>query len=241
VYIDPFLSGGDAAFLETVAASIGRRDAVIAAIDLAGSSRTLLRPSDLAAEVARGLLDRQVADRLTAGDSRRVVQGSRDVFYKTFAPPARIVIVGATHIAQILAELAKLAGYGVVVIDPRDGYAATGRFAGVALLADWPKAALDTVGLDAFTAVVALAHVAHLDDEALIAALNSPCVYVGALGSRKNHDKRCARLKAHGLPDAAIARIRAPIGLDIGALTPAEIAVAILADIIASVRGKLVV
>lgn len=160
-----------------------------------------------------------------------------DVFLHALVPPARIVVVGASHIGQVLAEIAKLAGYEVQVVDPRSAFAAPDRFPGITLHAEWPQDVLPKIGLDPYTAVVALAHVGHIDDEALKLALRSDCLYVGALGSSRNHAKRRERLLEAGITEAEIARIRAPIGIDIGAQTPAEIAVSVMAEIIRAVRG----
>jgi xanthine dehydrogenase accessory factor len=153
-------------------------------------------------------------------------------------PPARIIVVGASHIGQVLAEIARLAGYEVQVVDPRTAFASPDRFPGITLHTDWPQDVLPKIGLDPYTAVVALAHVGHIDDEALKLALRSDCLYVGALGSSRNHAKRRERLLAAGLTEADLAKIRAPIGIDIGAQTPAEIAISIMAEIVRAVRGS---
>jgi xanthine dehydrogenase accessory factor len=160
-----------------------------------------------------------------------------DVFLHALVPPARIVVVGASHIGQVLAEIARLAGYEVQVVDPRTAFASADRFPGITLHAEWPQDVLPKIGLDPYTAVVALAHVGHIDDEALKLALRSDCLYVGALGSSRNHAKRRERLLAAGITEEEIGHIRAPIGIDIGAQTPAEIAVSVMAEIIRAVRG----
>jgi xanthine dehydrogenase accessory factor len=152
-------------------------------------------------------------------------------------PPPRIVVVGATHMAQVLADLVRHMGYDLVVVDPRTGFAAPARFPGVRMVTEWPQEALPALGLDAYTAVAALSHVGHIDDEALKCAVRSECFYIGALGSRKNHAKRVERLAAAGLTAAEIERIRSPIGLDIGASSPPEIAASVLAEIIRHLRG----
>jgi len=178
-----------------------------------------------------------VAERFRSGKSKLVEDPSGDVFLHALVPPARIVIVGATHIAQLLSEMVKLVGYELIVVDPRTAYASDERFADVRMVTEWPQDALPQIGLDPFTAVVTLAHVGHIDDEALKVALKGECLYVGALGSRRNHAKRVERLKEAGLTDDEIAKIRAPIGIDIGAQTPAEIAVSVMADLISALRG----
>jgi hypothetical protein len=147
-------------------------------------------------------------------------------------PRPRILIIGATHIGQMLAQLVTLAGYEVAVIDPRTAFAAEARFPGIRLDTEWPQDAIPKVGLDPYTAVVALAHVGHIDDEALKLAMRSECFYVGALGSRRNHAKRTERLQAAGFSAEEIARIHSPIGINIGAQNPQEIAISIMAEIV---------
>ena len=151
-------------------------------------------------------------------------------------PPLRLAIVGAVHIAQPLAEMARLAGHDVTLIDPREAFASEARFPGQHLVHDWPDAALARHGLDHRTAVVTLTHDSKLDDPALLAALRSPVFYIGALGSTRTHAKRVARLAEAGLTEDEIARIDAPIGLDIGARSPAEIAIAILGELTERLR-----
>lgn len=164
--------------------------------------------------------------------------GEQQWFVHVFNPPLRMVVVGAVHIAQSLVPMARIAGYDVVVVDPRGAFATEARFPGVTLSDEWPDDALGELALDARTAVVTLTHDPKLDDPALQVALRSPVFYVGSLGSRKTHAKRIARLREAGLAEAEIRRIRAPVGLDIGAVTPAEIAVSIMADVIATLRAR---
>jgi xanthine dehydrogenase accessory factor len=161
----------------------------------------------------------------------------RDYFVDVRLPGPRLVLVGAVHVAQALAPMARLAGFDVVVVDPRGAYAAPERFPQMALDMRWPEEALPELGLDAFTALVVLTHDPRIDDPALIAALGSACFYVGALGSRATHARRLERLISRGLADQTLARLRGPVGLDIAAVSPAEIAVAILAEIILA-RGQ---
>jgi xanthine dehydrogenase accessory factor len=151
-------------------------------------------------------------------------------------PPPRLVAIGAVHISQALAPLARIAGFDVTILDPRTAFATPERFPDTNLLAEWPDEALPKIGLDPYTALAALTHDPKIDDGPIAAALAAGCFYVGALGSRKTHGKRVERLRAAGVADEAIARIRAPIGLAIGAASPAEIAVAVLAEIIAALR-----
>lgn len=157
-------------------------------------------------------------------------------FHWIVNPPLRLAIIGGVHIAQPLVRMAAMAGYDVTLIDPREAFASEARFPGERLLHDWPDAALKAHGLDHRTALVTLTHDPKLDDPALITALPSPVFYIGALGSRRTHAKRVERLKAAGFSDEQIARIHAPVGLDIGARTPAEIALAILGEITARLR-----
>ncbi|QCO01458.1 XdhC family protein [Azospirillum argentinense] len=164
-------------------------------------------------------------------------EDSVQLFVQTHNPPLRLLVVGAVHIAQALAPLAALTGYAVTVIDPRGSFATESRFPGVSLHDSWPDEALSALTIDNRTAVVTLTHDPKLDDPALLVALRSPAFYVGSLGSKRTHAKRLERLKEQGVTDAELARIHAPVGLDIGAVTPAEIALSVMAQITA-VRRK---
>ncbi|MFC2968306.1 XdhC family protein [Acidimangrovimonas pyrenivorans] len=159
-----------------------------------------------------------------------------DWFIAIHNPPLRMAVVGAVHIAQPLLQMARLTGYDPYLIDPREAFGAAERFPGETISHDWPDEALAEHGLDARTAVVTLTHDPKIDDPAIVAALNSDAFYLGCLGSTRTHAKRVDRLKAAGLSAAQIARIHAPVGLDIGAKSPAEIAVAILAEITETLR-----
>ncbi len=161
-----------------------------------------------------------------------------ETFVAVHNPPLRLIVVGAVHIAQALVPMARLAGYDPAVIDPRAAFASAERFPQTRLMQDWPDEAVAELGLDARTAVTLLTHDPKLDDPALEAALAAQCFYIGALGSKRTHAKRVERMQAAGHSDEAIARIHGPIGLDIGAASPAEIAVAILAQMTAVLRGK---
>jgi xanthine dehydrogenase accessory factor len=160
-----------------------------------------------------------------------------DVFVHAIVPPARILAIGATHITQLLAQFAKVAGYEIIVIDPRTAFATEERFPGVQVVAEWPQDALPKLGLDPYTALAVLAHVSHIDDEALKVALREDCLYIGALGSSRNHTKRRERLKAAGFTDADLAKIKSPIGLSINAQSPAEIALSVMAEVVSYVRA----
>lgn len=224
-------NSGTLDFLERALGAGDRREGILVRTRLADGQRTIFEKTtpDMPAEIA---------SRLRSGESKLITTPEGQVFLHAMLPPARIVVIGATHIAQVLCELARLAGYEITVIDPRTAFATPERFKGVALKAEWPQDALPRIGLDPYTAVVVVAHVSHIDDEALKIALRSNCLYVGALGSSRNHAKRRQRLAEAGFSEAEIASIKNPIGLDIGAQTPAEIAVAIMAEVILAVRGS---
>ncbi len=160
------------------------------------------------------------------------------VFVAVHNPPLRLIIVGAVHIAQALVPMARIAGYDPVLIDPREVFGSSDRFPGETILLDWPDEAVESLGLDARTGLVLLTHDPKLDDPALEAALRADAFYIGALGSTRTHAKRVDRLTAAGFTKDEIARIHGPIGLDIGAADPSEIAVAILAEMTAVLRGK---
>jgi xanthine dehydrogenase accessory factor len=153
-------------------------------------------------------------------------------------PPVRLFVVGAVHVAQALVPMAAALGFAVTVVDPRRAFATAERFPGVSLSSDWPDEAMEAMALDARTAVVTLTHDPKLDDPALDVALRSPCFYIGALGSRRTHAKRVARLQEMGHGEDAIARIHAPVGLDIAAVTAPEIALSVLAEVVAARRGS---
>ncbi len=210
------------------------RRAAVLVTDLTSGEQRLVREDQLGADP----LAEALATRLRAGRSGTVEQDGRAFFVTVQEPPVRLVAIGAVHISQALAPLAKIAGLDVTVIDPRTAFATPERFEGVRLHAEWPDDAFKHVGLDRFTAVAALTHDPKIDDPALAAALRAGCFYIGALGSRKTHAARVARLGGQGFDEGAIARIHAPIGLDIGAVSPAEIAVSVLGEIIASLRKK---
>lgn len=161
-----------------------------------------------------------------------------EAFIRVYNPSLRMLIIGAVHTAQALAPLAAMLGYEVTIIDPRGAFATAERFPGVTLLSEWPDEVLPAYGLDPRTAVAALTHDPKIDDVALRLALVSECFYIGALGSTRTHAKRLDRLKASGIGEAALARVHAPIGLDIGAQGPAEIAVSIMSQVTAVLRGK---
>ncbi|WP_375261989.1 XdhC family protein [Palleronia sp.] len=205
---------------ELVAARAARRQ-IAYVIDTADWMRRLERPPAHA--------DRFRLDRSGFEDDART-------FVAIHNPPLRMVVVGAVHIAQPLMQMARLAGYDAVLVDPRESFASESRFPRERLIHDWPDEALTAYGLDPRTAVVTLTHDPKLDDPAIEAALGSEVFYLGCLGSTRTHAKRVARLEERGFSGAQIARICAPVGLDIGARSPAEIAVAVLAEITQRLR-----
>jgi xanthine dehydrogenase accessory factor len=220
---------------EIIAALNAARDArraVALAVRLSDARAFILpdpeAPEQLAAE-ASGLL---AADR-----SGMITLGDESWFIEARHPKPRLILVGAVHIAQALAPLAALAGFDVVIVDPRTAFASAERFPGIATVAEWPDEALDHLRLDRSTAIVTLTHDPKLDDPALQRALGSDAFYIGALGSRKTHAGRVARLREAGFSEAGIARIRGPVGLAIGAVTAPEIALSIVAEIVAARRG----
>ncbi len=177
-----------------------------------------------------------VAEARTADRSRRVDTDAGPVFIQIFNPPLRLAIIGAVHIAQPLAPMAALAGYDVTVIDPRRAFASDERFPSVTVRTDWPDEGMTALGPDSRTAIVALTHDPKLDDPALDVALRSDAFYIAALGSRKTHAKRLERLAELGHSPETLERIHGPAGLAVGAVSPAEIAVAIMAQMTAALR-----
>jgi xanthine dehydrogenase accessory factor len=177
-----------------------------------------------------------IGEQLRKGKSTIVEHDGQRFFLAVHEPPVKLVAIGAVHISQALVPLARLVGFEPVIVDPRTAFATPVRFPDVELVAEWPDVALPRLGIDRYTAFVALTHDPKIDDPALHHALARGCFYIGALGSRKTHARRVERLAEAGVPDEAIRRIRAPIGLDIGAVSPAEIAVSIIAEITAALR-----
>ena len=180
-------------------------------------------------ELTEAMLD-GVRKALAKDESSTIAADDRKFFIHVFTPPKRLVVVGAVHIAQALAPMAALTGYAVTIIDPRSAFAMDWRFPGVTLTHDWPDEALEALRPDRRTAVITLTHDPKLDDPALKLALQSDAFYIGALGSTRTNAKRLERLGADGISEVELARIHGPVGLDIGAISPAEIAIAILAE-----------
>ncbi len=224
----------DAQVLKALNEERRARRAVMLVTDLADGSDRLVRDGD----AMSGQLGEAVGKAFRSGKSGMVEADGKSYFLNVHLPPPRLVVIGAVHISQALAPMAKIAGFDIEIIDPRTAFATPDRFPDVALHAEWPEDVLKTRPLDPWTALTAVTHDPKIDDFPLKSALEAGCFYVGALGSRKTHGKRVERLKEAGLSEARIGRIHAPIGLDIGAASPAEIAVAVLADIIQALRTR---
>ncbi|HYI30755.1 MAG TPA: XdhC/CoxI family protein, partial [Bradyrhizobium sp.] len=208
-----------------------RRVALAMTLDT-GKCRLAYRPTDLEAGMAPALEDAFLRD------ASRLAGEADEIFINVFSPTIRLIIVGAVHVAQALVPMARALGYEVTIVDPREAFATEERFGDAVLVRDWPDEALVRLGIDERTALIALTHDPKIDDPALIAALASGSFYVGALGSRKTHVDRIARLTKAGVTNSDLERIHAPIGLDIGAQGAAEIAVSIIAEMTAVLRGK---
>jgi xanthine dehydrogenase accessory factor len=208
-----------------------RRAAVVVTHQESGEQR-LVTQDKVAADPLKDLLEAH----LRSGKSGMEETAEGKVFLTVHVPPAKLIAIGAVHISQALAPIAALLGYDVTIVDPRTAFASPERFPGVKVIAEWPDTALPPLGVDRYTAFVALTHDPKVDDPALLHALERNCFYIGALGSRKTHGRRLERLKGQGAGDEALARIHAPIGLAIGAVSPPEIAVAIMGEITARLR-----
>jgi xanthine dehydrogenase accessory factor len=220
--------------LKTLNAERAARRAVVVVTDVASGQQRLVRGADVAKDPLKALLEKRI--RMAKSGMEETPQGK--MFLTVHVPSPQLVITGAVHISQTLAPLGHLLGYAVTVVDPRTAFATIERFPDVKVIAEWPDVALPPLNVDHYTAFVALTHDPKIDDPALLHALQRDCFYIGALGSKKTHAKRVARLKEKGIGDTDIARIHAPIGLDIGAVSPAEIAVAIMGEITARLRRK---
>jgi len=218
--------------LQELNAERAARRPVILVTDTESGEQRLVKAKDFVRDPLRAELEKQ----LRMGKSANVEAGGRKLFLNVYAPTAKMVIIGAVHISQALAPLARSLDYDVTVVDPRTAFASPERFPDVPLIAEWPDVALPPLDVDHYTAFVALTHDPKIDDPALLHAFERECFYIGALGSRKTHAKRGDRLRAQGVGESDLARIHAPIGLPIGAVSPSEIAVAIMAEITATLR-----
>ena len=228
----------DRKLIDRLAAARAGHRPVVVTTDLASGEKTWIEGGSAAGPVLVDETLLAAADAAQRDDRSRTIETNdgRRLFLHVFNPPLRLLIVGAVHIAQSLAPIAALADYAVTVIDPRGSFATADRFPGIVLTDDWPDEALAALKPDARTAIVTLTHDPKLDDPALHSALRSDCFYIGSLGSRRTHASRVGRLRQAGFREEEIARIRGPIGLDIGASSPAEIALAIMSEITVSLR-----
>ena len=218
--------------LSTLNSERAARRAVAVVTDIASGHQRLVKAADVAADPLRDVLEKH----FRSGKSGIEEAGGEKIFITVHVPPAKLVITGAVHVSQALAPLARMLGYDVTIVDPRTAFASAERFPDVKVIAEWPDIALPPLKIDRYTAFVALTHDPKIDDPALLHAFKSECFYIGALSSKKTHAKRMARLKEQGASDADLARIHAPIGLNIGAVSPSEIAVSIMAEITAKLR-----
>jgi xanthine dehydrogenase accessory factor len=218
--------------LKALNAERAARRAAVVVTDVATGAQRFVAGADVSADPLRETLE----SRLRSGKSGMEETSQGRVFLTVHVPPPRLVVTGAVHISQALAPVARLLGYDVTIVDPRTAFASPERFPDVELIPQWPDEALPPLGVDRYTAFAALTHDPKIDDPALLHAISRDCFYIGALGSKKTHARRLERLKVQGVTEAALSRICAPIGLAIGAVSPGEIAVAIMAQITASLR-----
>ena len=220
--------------LHTLNAERDARRAVVVVTNVESGAQRIVKAADVGRDPLADFIEKRL--RMAKSGMEETAEGR--VFLTVHVPSPRLVITGAVHISQALAPMASLAGFDVTIVDPRTAFASPERFPDVKVIAEWPDTALPPLNIDHYTAFVALTHDPKIDDPALLHALQRDCFYIGALGSKKTHGRRVERLKQAGIPDAAIARIHAPIGLSIGAVSPAEIAVSIIAEITQSLRVK---
>jgi xanthine dehydrogenase accessory factor len=221
-----------ARLLETLAHQCAARRACVLVTDIDSGEQRVVR----ADEAANDPLQDFIEARLRQGRSALLQHAGRRLFFDVQAPAVRLFAIGATDIAQTLAVAAGLANFEVIVIDPRTAFATPERFPKTRIAAEWPEIALPELGLDCYTAVAVLAHEPRIDDPALGAALRAKCFYIGALGSKITLARRLERMRAAGFSEAELAQIHSPIGLAIGAASPAEIGIAVVAEIIATLR-----
>ena len=211
-----------------------RRTVVVVTNQDSGAQR-LVKGADIRNDPLKDVLEKHI--RSAKSGIEDTPEGK--VFLTVHVPSPKLVITGAVHISQTLAPMGQLLGYDVTIVDPRTAFASIERFPDVKVIAEWPDVALPPIGIDHYTAFVALTHDPKIDDPGLALALKSDCFYIGALGSRKTHTRRVERLKAErGFTDNDIGRIHSPIGLDIGSVSPAEIAVAIIGEITQKLRQE---
>jgi len=223
--------------LDRLIADRAAKRSVALVTNLADGAQTIVYDTGATGSLTPALVT-AVRHAIQDNESQTVEQDGGRWFIEVFNPPLRLILVGAVHIAQPLAQMAAVAGYDVSIVDPRASFATDARFPGVTLVDEWPDDALKKLDPDRRTAVVTLTHDPKLDDPALAVALKSDAFYIGSLGSRRTHATRLSRLKDMGFKDAETARIHGPVGLNIEAITPAEIAVSILAQVIEVLHKK---
>ncbi len=222
------------AFLSNLISAKNAKRPTVVITELATGAQTLWLDGETNGDVSITPEISEAIERTLRRDKGETLDdGGKRYFLQPFPPPKRMIIVGAVHIAQSLVPMAKLSGYDVTIIDPRQAFASEARFPGVTLKHDWPDEAMAALDPDRRTAIVTLTHDPKLDDPALSVALKSAAFYIGSLGSRRTHARRLERLREAGFSETELARIEAPIGLDIGAVSPAEIAISIMAEITA--------
>ena len=211
-----------------------RRSVIVVTNQDSGEQR-LVKAADIRNDPLKDVLGRRL--RMAKSGIEETPEGK--VFLTVHVPSPKLIITGAVHISQALAPMGQLLGYDVTIVDPRTAFASIERFPDVKVIAEWPDVALPPIGIDHYTAFVALTHDPKIDDPGLALALKSDCFYIGALGSRKTHGRRLERLKTErGFNDNDLGRIHSPIGLDIGSVSPAEIAVAIMGEITQVLREE---
>lgn len=220
------------AHLDALLAAQKTKEPIVLVTAIDGGAQAVVSDGGVTGALTVGPALRAMVDKALVRDRSTTVEvDGKRYFLQVQIPPRRLIVVGAVHIAQSLVPMAAIAGYAVIVVDPRGAFATDARFPGVTLSTDWPDDALTALDPDRRTAIVTLTHDPKLDDPALHVALRSPSFYIGALGSRRTHARRTERLREAGFNDKEIGRIHAPIGLDIGAISPAEISISILGQI----------
>ncbi|MEE2950117.1 MAG: XdhC family protein [Pseudomonadota bacterium] len=210
------------------------RRAVVSVTELASGEQRLVREAEIGLDPLADAIEKAIR----SGKSGMADSGEGEAFINVYLPPAKLLVIGAVHISQALVPIARAAGYDIEIIDPRTAFATPERFPGVTLHVEWPDVVLKARPLDPYTALAVITHDPKIDDGPLIEALKTGCFYIGALGSRKTHGRRVERLRDAGIAQSVIDRIDAPIGADIGAATPGEIAVAIMASVIEAFRKR---
>ncbi|MBO90138.1 MAG: xanthine dehydrogenase [Rickettsiales bacterium] len=225
-------------FLDSLIAAKSTKHPTVVVTDLETGAQTLWVDSTATGDIDINTnLSTAIEKALRRDKAETLDDSGKRYFLQPFPPPKRMIVVGAVHIAQALVPMAKLSGYEVLIIDPRQAFASKSRFPGVTLNHSWPDEAMTELDPDRRTAVVTLTHDPKLDDPALMVALRSNAFYIGSLGSKRTHAKRLERLRESGLLEEELKRINAPIGLDIGAVSPAEIAISVMAQITANLHA----